>query len=119
MKKYFVFTVLIAILILSFMFNPDATKHREKAVSEIRPMLVEHLEKKATSKLLLFFTGKYISSQIDTMIENQITVENYYFFSLTKAKEGSGGEKTIGIGVLNNVFLFIDRKEVIKNLEKE
>ena len=119
MKKYFVFTIIMTILVLSFILNPDRSKHKEMVVSEVKPILMEHLEKKTTSKLLLFFTGNLISSQIDKEIENQISVENYYFFSLTKAKDSSGGEKTIGLGVLNNVFLFIDKKDMIRRLEEK
>ena len=97
--------MLAAILFIS---NPDQAKYKEKINTELKPAVMDVIKKHSKSK----FVSDLFSNHIDNVIERQIIVDNYVFFSVCKIKISEDEIKPLGIGVLNHVFLFVDQENL-------
>jgi hypothetical protein len=72
--------------------------------------------KKTDANLLDWFgemKNSFTKSIVDKTVQELLTVDDYYFFSLTKISY-QNQTKTIGIGAFRQLFLFVNLKEVIE-----
>jgi hypothetical protein len=107
MKTKQVFIILLTvILIISVFTNPNEMAHKEKVKSTITDFYERQLEKGETVSGNAFgnIGSLFGVSLINKMIENLVSCDDYLFFSITKITF-EGQEKSIGFGVLGNVFI--------------
>lgn len=104
--KQIVLITMIVILIIVIFTNPNLTAHKEKVKSTIITFYQKQLKENQTSSNNGFEAlGSLLgTSLINTMVENGVSCDNYLLFSITKFTY-EGQEKSIGYGVLGNVFL--------------
>lgn len=112
MKKYLIPITVVVLLLLMFILNPDTKQHKEKVLTELKPAVMKYL--KGDSQIVNFLTATLLANYIEEMLVEQIHVDNYYIFSITKSKD-----KTIGIGILGNVFLFVSEEEALRKLQNK
>jgi hypothetical protein len=94
------------IVLVAILTNPNQTAHKEKVKSTITAFYQEQLKKdKTTSNNSFEAFGSLLGiSFINSIVENAVSSDNYFLFSITKINY-EGQEKSIGYGVLGNVFL--------------
>lgn len=114
MKKLIIIIATCISLIALFVLNPDTAQHKQKVLTEYKPVIMESI--KGENNLANILVGSLFSNAIDEKITNEITADNYYLFSLTKVKENG---KIIGIGILGKVFLFLSEDDVARNMENK
>lgn len=104
-KQIALITVSI-ILIIAIFTNPNQTTHIEKVKTTITSLYQKQLKVNETESNNSFLVlGSLLgTSLINTMVENGVSCDNYLLFSITKFTH-EGQEKSIGYGVLGNVFL--------------
>ena len=102
--------IIAIILVLGFITNPSQERHKEIVLNKFKPEIIsafsenKDLEKITTGDVLGFMLG---SSITEKFLDNLITVDNYYFFSLTNITWNKQ-TKTIGIGFFGNILFFKD-----------
>lgn len=98
--------IVSAILLIAIFTNPNQAEHKEKVKSIINTFYKEKLKENKTSSNNGFNAlGNLLGTTfINTMVENAVSCDNYFLFSVTKINH-EGKEKSIGFGVLGNVFL--------------
>ena len=112
MKRIFKTIILFftVVLLLAALTNPDKEQHKEKVKEKINAIMQESLgESMSETENGLENLGSFLGYMIggtlvDAMVNRVITVDNYIFFSVTKANWGEES-KEIGIGIFGNVFL--------------
>ncbi len=104
--KQKILIIVSVILLIAIFTNPNQTEHKEKVKSTITTFYQKKLEEnKTTSSNGFEALGNLLgNSFINTMVENAVTCDNYFLFSVTKINY-EGQDKSIGYGVLGNVFL--------------
>jgi hypothetical protein len=104
--KQKILIIVSAFLLIAFFTNPNQAEHKEKVKSTITTFYQKQLkENKTTSSNGFEALGNLLgTSFINTMVENAVTCDNYFLFSVTKINY-EGQEKSIGYGALGNVFL--------------
>ena len=112
-KKYVILIVIGFCLLVTIITNPSVQKHREEVKKVLKSFVDKRVGKsnddnsKASEEMGNLFAGLFI----DKMIESSVSSDNYLFFSLTKITKDDKS-KTIGIGILGNVFLSKDINEL-------
>ncbi len=108
MKKIITISLAALIALLCFIFNPDEEKHRAKVTSVITAGLTaKEMKSEEESPLVSFMAENVLSYLTKAAVNTNVYADNYLLFSLTKYEE-----KVIGLGILNNVFLFFSKEEV-------
>jgi len=104
--KQIVLITVIVILIIAIFTNPNQSAHKEKVKTTITSLYQKQLkENQTTSNNGFEALGSLLgTSLIATMVENGVSCDNYILFSITKFTY-EGQEKSIGYGLLGNVFL--------------
>jgi hypothetical protein len=115
---YIAISTIIACLL--FITNPSEINHKEAVKSKLKNMfsekMVNDIEKdenpfsRLGSGLGLLFGDAYIDKITDGLINR----ENYFLFSITTL-EYKGERKTIGFGVLGNIFFLEKINEIYKD----
>jgi hypothetical protein len=105
-SKQKILAIVSVILLIAFFTNPNQAAHQEKVKSTITSFYQKQLKENKTSSSNGFEAlGNLLgTSFINTMVENAVTCDNYFLFSVTKINY-EGQEKSIGYGVLGNIFL--------------
>lgn len=104
------YLIIIAILIIAAITNPDEQRHKELLLNKVKPEINSAWkDEKDLAKINLIDAVDLMlgSSFIDTFLGNMLIIDNYVFFSITKAtwqKE----TKVIGIAAFGNLLLFSD-----------
>lgn len=113
--KQIVLITVAVILIVAFFTNPNQAAHKEKVKSTITSLYQKQLkENQTTSNNGFEALGSLLgTSLINTMVENGVSCDNYLLFSITKITY-EGQEKSIGYGLLGNVFLSSKIEEAFK-----
>lgn len=108
MKKGYI--IIIAVIIIAVITNPDEKRHKEVLMNEIKPEMIQSLTgEKEIEKLnnLDAISFMFSATFVEKFVDNFISTDNYVLFSLTKAT-WEGETKTIGVGLFGNVFLLKD-----------
>lgn len=100
MKKLIVSLSLIFLVVLLIATNPSKMTHKETIKNNALEVLEEKSEKNNIFDALLGGMSSHFES---TLIAQNLTVDNYFIFSLGKIKH-DGENKVVSIGVLNHVF---------------
>ena len=111
--------IIISVFLIAFLTNPGPEKHQEKLKVKLTDYLQkaseenmsesdDMMEKAGTSLGLMF--GELI---IEEITQEMVTIDNYVFFSTTKVILPDES-KTIGFGILGNVFISSKLDELFK-----
>jgi hypothetical protein len=118
-KQYIILAICIFIAITA-LTNPDNETHKEKVKLKMNEFYDQEMAKEENSsndqysqagKSMGIILGR---SLINTIIDNAVSSSNYILFSTTEVT-WEGKTKTVGIGILGNVFL---SSEIDKALKK-
>lgn len=102
-KRFFRGLVFIAILVIAFMTNPGKETHVEKINDKLYDLLPKHKKKSIIESI-----GRVVS---DKVLEQLITIDNYYLFSVSKI-EIMGTSETIGYGFFGTVIFTEKIREI-------
>jgi hypothetical protein len=113
---YFLFSIGLAVaLVLS---NPKEQAHREAVKTKVNSVFRENMGNTDTigdfekfGKGLGFLFGGLV---VEKLVDNYITCDNYVLFSLTKSTINNK-TRTIGFGVLGNVFISSEIKTMLND----
>ena len=117
-----------AFIIVLFITNPSEDKHIQEVKTKLKSAFKKEMSKNLmneTSTDKSFGSGLGLlfgDIFIDKLTDGLVSRDNYFLFSLTKA-EYKGETKTIGFGVLGNVFVtdkirdVFNKKESTENTE--
>ncbi len=117
----FIFFTLGLFLVL-ILTNPKEQAHRDAVRSKANTAFQKNLQQTQTDGGLeelgkglgLLFGGLFI----DKLVDNCVTSENYFLFSLTKVtiKEKT---RTIGFGILGNIFISSEIDKTLKDFNNQ
>lgn len=122
-KRYFAFIIVIGIVLVAILTNPNQERHREVVKSEI----LIYMQKSKFDKLSESETddgwtglGQALGTMISGMlvngiVNNFISSDNYVLFSTTKLT-WDGENYIIGAGLFGNVFLTKKLDEVLSEI---
>lgn len=102
-KRFFRWVVFIGIIVVAFMTNPEKETHIDKINEKLYDLLPTGQKSSIIKDI-----GKLVSNQI---LEQLITVDNYYIFSVSKI-EILGESETISYGAFGMVFFTDKIKDV-------
>jgi short subunit fatty acids transporter len=109
-KNYIILTILILIILVAVITNPDQNRHKEVIKNELITYLQKSIKKdqgkpndeyEEAGQALGILLGGMI---IEKVLDNFMSTDNYVVFSTTKIT-WEGEKKIIGIGAFGNVFL--------------
>jgi hypothetical protein len=115
--------ILFALITILFITNPSEDKHIQEVKTKLKSAFKKEMSKNLmneTSSDKSFGSGLGLlfgDIFIDKLTDGFVSRDNFFLFSLTKA-EYKGETKTIGFGVLGNVFV-TDKIRDIFNQNKE
>jgi len=98
--------ILIIVLTLAALTNPDASKHRQAVKDEAKKVM---LDPDSEKNILSSVIGGFV---VDQVVEQLVTVDNYIFFSLTRMQTSTKNE-IIGFGLFGYVHVNLQNKEWI------
>jgi len=107
------FLIIIAVLIVAAITNPDEARHKEVLMNKIKPEMIQaFMDEKEIEKLnnLDAISFMFGTTVVQKFVDNIVSTDNYIVFSLMKAT-WDGETKIIGVGLFGNVLL-------LKDLEK-
>ena len=116
MKKasYFVLLILVALVVLAYITNPDEHQHQAAAKEKLHKVAENLLAKYGIEPGFISGLGIDITDQfVDKLIESHITVDNYFLFSTTNI-EWEGQSQIIGIGIFKQVFISNKADEILQ-----
>ena len=110
MKLKLFIALIIGLGIAAFFTNPKIELHQEK--SKLAYQEVFKADASDDNKSLLGKISSHIGdimseTAIETYVNQSITIENKYLYSITK-QATQEGNKTVGFGVFGTVFIFKD-----------
>lgn len=113
-KHYAIIGVSLFLLIIA-LTNPGTERHKEEVKLKMNAFLEKEMSKEndelSTAGGLM---GKALAkSMINMMVDNMVTSSNYILFSTTNVTY-EGKTKTIGFGILGNIFLSGKIDEALK-----
>lgn len=106
-KKQFYFLLGFILIIVLIITNPNEQKHIETVKTKLKIALKKKMTSEITDENNSLGGGLGLlfgDALIDKMTDGFISRNNYLLFSTTKA-EYKGQNKTIGIGILGNVYI--------------
>ena len=118
-KNYILLAISLFVTITA-LTNPDKEAHKEKVKLKMNEFYDQEMAKKDNSsndqysqavKSIGIILGR---SLINTIIDNAVSSSNYILFSTTEVT-WEGKTKTVGLGILGNIFL---SSEIDKALKK-
>jgi hypothetical protein len=117
-KKIFIVSIVVLclVLLIALFSNPSPAFHKADLKNRVyKELNIDTLQQEKPDNLFDYitnFTNNIGKSMVDKTVENTVQVDDYYFFSLTKVTY-QGQTKVIGMGAFNQLFLFVNLKEVI------
>ncbi len=117
-KHYLIITFSLLLLITA-LTNPGTDKHKEEVKSKMNAFLEKEMNKENTgntdefSKAGGIMGNALAKSMINMMVDNMVSSSNYILFSTTNVTI-EGKTKTIGFGLLGNIFLSGKIDEALK-----
>lgn len=112
--------ILVAVLLIVAAFlNPNLEQHKLALKPKVKAGVAEALKGNGvkTDNMLynLVTDGIYESYLWKDLVENEVTRDNYLFFSISKCSY-LGEEYPVGVGVLGKVFIFPQVQQFVTNL---
>lgn len=106
MRKLFLFLIVLAgLAVIGYFTNPTEAMHKEAAHDKLEKIMENTLSRYGVGKNILSTLGIDAGNNfVGQLIDNHITVDNYYIFSLTRLK-WEDKSYVIGVGALNKVFI--------------
>jgi hypothetical protein len=120
MKKNLKIALLILIFLILFiaiLTNPNKEFHKSNIKLRVyKELNIDTLQKESSNIFDMFkdISNSFGKSMVDDTVDNLLQVDNYYLFSFTKVTY-QGQTKIIGIGAFNQIFLFVNLKQLISN----
>ncbi|MDQ6530094.1 DUF4359 domain-containing protein [Flavobacterium sp. LHD-85] len=117
-KHYIIAGLCLFILVTAFT-NPGTEKHKEEVKLKMNAFLEKEIDKEnTTSNNQMSEAGGILGnalaqSMVNMLVDNIVSSSNYIIFSTTDVTV-EGKTKTIGFGILGNVFLSSKIDEAIK-----
>ncbi|CAD0005209.1 MULTISPECIES: DUF4359 domain-containing protein [Flavobacterium] len=108
--KHYVIIGLCLFALIAALSNPGTEKHKEEVKLKMNVFLEKQMNEKNTnqnnewSKAGNTMGNVFAKSMINMMVDNMVSSSNYVLFSTTNVTF-EGKTKTIGIGILGNIFL--------------
>lgn len=119
MKKNLKIALLILIFLILFiaiLTNPNKEFHKSNIKLRVyKELNIDTLQKESNNifDMLKDISNSFGKSMVDNTVDNLLQVDNYYVFSFTKV-DYQGQSKIIGIGAFNQIFLFVNLKQLIE-----
>lgn len=108
--KHYVIIGFCLFAIITVLTNPGTEKHKEEVKVKMNAFLKKEMNKEDTGSAI----GNALAiSMINMMVDNMVSSSNYILFSTTNVTV-EGKTRTIGIGLLGNVFLSSKINEELK-----
>ena len=98
--------IIIAILGVCIVTCPKHEEHSRTLKKEINNVIDNEISNKANNakeKVMTFFATTLCSSISEYIIDNKLSVENYFIFSIGKVTL-DGETRIVSLGILNYVF---------------
>ncbi|MCP2027782.1 hypothetical protein L1276_002942 [Flavobacterium sp. HSC-32F16] len=117
--KHYVIIVVCLFLLITALTNPGTEKHKEEVKLKMNAFLEKEMNKENTTQNDEFsaagsLMGNVLAkSMINMMVDNLVSSSNYILFSTTTVTI-EGKTKTIGFGILGNIFLSSKIDEALK-----
>ncbi|MHC0447519.1 DUF4359 domain-containing protein [Flavobacterium sp. 3-218] len=117
--KHYIIIGLCLFLLIGALTNPGTEKHKEEVKLKMNELLEKEMDKENVTQNDELSTAGGImgnalaKSMINMMVDNLISSSNYILFSTTNVTV-EGKTKTIGFGILGNVFLSGKIDEALK-----
>lgn len=119
MRKNLKIVLLISIFLVFFiaiLTNPNKEFHKSNIKLRVyKELNIDTLQKESSNIFDMFkdISNSFGKSMVDDTVDNLLQVDNYYLFSFTKVTY-QGQSKIIGIGAFNQIFLFVNLKQLIE-----
>ncbi len=119
MRKNLKIALLISIFLVLFiaiLTNPNKEFHKSDIKLRVyKELNIDTLQKKSSNIFDMFkgISNSFGKSMVDDTVDNLLQVDNYYLFSFTKVTY-QGQTKIIGMGAFNQIFLFVNLKQLIE-----
>lgn len=107
-------TILIIIAGICIISCPNQEAHSEAVIKKVNHAINDELSDDEDSGLTIF-ASTLLSGISNVLIKNNLTVDNYFLFSVGKTTL-KGESKVVSVGILNHVFTDIP-EELKENLE--
>lgn len=109
-------TSICLVLFIAILTNPNKEFHKSNIKLRVyKEMNIDTLKKENTNIFDIFkdISNSFGKSMVDNTVDNLLQVDNYYLFSFTKVNY-QGQTKIIGMGAFNQIFLFVNLKQLIE-----
>ncbi|MCF0209985.1 MAG: DUF4359 domain-containing protein [Bacteroidales bacterium] len=105
MKRKITWIIILAILVVMALTCPNKEAHQEKLSHTLTNVATNEMgEAKNGFEQGMQMIGSMMASKfINSYVDAQLEVKNYYIFSLGKMKI-DGEDKTVSVGLFNQVF---------------
>lgn len=112
--------ILVAgLLVVAALLNPKLEDHKEALKPQVKAGLAKSLTKNGvrTDNMLfnLVTDGIYESYLWKDLVENEVTRDNYIFFSISKCAY-LGEQYPVGIGLFGTVYIFPQVEQFVTNI---
>lgn len=117
--KHYVIIGICLFLLITALTNPGTEKHKEVVKSKMTEFFEKEINKQSTdqaselSSAGALMGNAFAKSMINMMVDNMVSTSNYILFSTTEVTV-DGKTKTIGFGLLGNIFLSNKIEEALK-----
>ncbi|MFN8438168.1 MAG: hypothetical protein U0V72_11085 [Cytophagales bacterium] len=113
MKNKIFFSLILLIVFIALVTNPDLKKHQDAVGVRFKEYVHKKINEHTSNKLGLSL-GTLFSETIEhNLIPQIVSSDNYHVCSFTKIK-WDGEEYTVGIGVLGTVYIYPNAEKVIE-----
>lgn len=117
--KHYLIIGLCLFAVITALTNPGTEKHKEEVKLKMNALFEKEIDKEnitqndELSKAGEIMGNTLAKSMINMMVDNMVSSSNYILFSTTNVTV-EGKTKTIGIGLLGNIFLSGKIDEALK-----
>jgi len=117
MKKILIaLAIVIAIVGIAVVTCPDKSAHKDAIMAVINEKINDSLKPSEGDEGLALFAGSLGSGIVGYVLDNRMTVKNYFVYSTATLKDFNGEEKRLSVGVFGHVFTF-SKEDLDKALE--
>jgi hypothetical protein len=120
--KFIIPTLFFLLLFVAAITNPKQEFHKSNIKTRVyKELNIDTIPKATNNNIFDYFSeigNSFGKSMVDNAVDSLLQVDDYYFFSLTKVAY-QGQTKIIGIGAFNQIFLFVNLKELIEEQKKQ
>ncbi len=113
--KHYIISGLCILILVTALTNPGTEKHKEEVKLKMNTLLDKQnmSQNDELSRAGGMLGNALAQSMINMMVNNMVSSSNYILFSTTNVTV-EGKTKTIGFGILGNVFLSSKIDEAMK-----